>query len=591
MDTTRLYRTLDRIDGLRIQVSLFHLDPDLVEPAAASLAGRTAVDAAGTGLDPPIGAATPRASTSAPRASSPQRAGANLASDRRAAARIGRRLCGRIEVGWQDKVENMNAASGTQTTASARSQTLAGLRAATALRKAEPKRAASSAKVDIRDESISLFTLTDADMHAEADALARALTFGPRATTSDAAKAIAGLDSNGLAVEREGLAVTSEAPVSDPDPSSDPPDTTFTSGAKWRRARHEGAAGEMHIVASIPIRTAISGASRPLAAAASNVEKRLMSLRYYSNGVLAVTPDFLTEHMPMYRFSIGSDLYEVAIVNVSGSMTAEEEEKEKAIFQEFHLQNALAGLSLFSRPFEEFTQVARARVFVRGEICDGRGFDGQWVYLEYLVEPAEHCRGDTHARTAGTSQIAQVSASGQTTFALPLEAALDCPADADVCAHLMIKVCSVDSWDRHVVQGYLHVAVPATTGTHEMELETWRPVAEPRSKLMSFFLGGSPEIQDLSYLKAAPPGKPHCMLQRWVDAICQIPNRYGFKTETSGHLSLRFSVARQHGLARVETAEFGDHKDRAGLSDVLLRAKARLAALRQAGHTAPAQTE
>ena len=61
----------------------------------------------------------------------------------------------------------------------------------------------------------------------------------------------------------------------------------------------------------------------------------------------------------------------------------------------------------------------------------------------------------------------------------------------------MLQVNSVDSWDRHRIEGYSFVRMPATAGYHEIEVDTWRPRGSLQSEINSFFLGGSIRINKL----------------------------------------------------------------------------------------------
>ena len=73
---------------------------------------------------------------------------------------------------------------------------------------------------------------------------------------------------------------------------------------------------------------------------------------------------------------------------------------------------------------------------------------------------------------------------------------------------LYFKVYSVDTWDRHKIIGYgyhkLLIKPDSTTNQTAANIATWRPVTSHYHQLKTYFLGGSPEIDDVTYLKNQP---------------------------------------------------------------------------------------
>lgn len=60
--------------------------------------------------------------------------------------------------------------------------------------------------------------------------------------------------------------------------------------------------------------------------------------------------------------------------------------------------------------------------------------------------------------------------------------------------YILMQVNSVDSWNRHRIEGYGFVRLPTTMGYHKITVSTWRPRASLESEIHSFFLGGSVRI-------------------------------------------------------------------------------------------------
>ena len=70
-------------------------------------------------------------------------------------------------------------------------------------------------------------------------------------------------------------------------------------------------------------------------------------------------------------------------------------------------------------------------------------------------------------------------------------------------------------------------------GCLNLEISTWRPITNGLSSMRSKFIGGSSELEDIAY-EAIPTGHTGSKL-----------NKYGFKTETSGSISLRLNLVHQ----------------------------------------------
>lgn len=52
-----------------------------------------------------------------------------------------------------------------------------------------------------------------------------------------------------------------------------------------------------------------------------------------------------------------------------------------------------------------------------------------------------------------------------------------------------MQVNSLDSWGRYKIEGYGFAELPRYSGSHELEVQTWRPHANQESQTFSYFLG------------------------------------------------------------------------------------------------------
>ena len=54
-------------------------------------------------------------------------------------------------------------------------------------------------------------------------------------------------------------------------------------------------------------------------------------------------------------------------------------------------------------------------------------------------------------------------------------------------------------WDRQRILGYGHLQLPCSPGTTHHTIRTWRPALTQIGRLRSFFIGGTPELRDLTF--------------------------------------------------------------------------------------------
>jgi Meckel syndrome type 1 protein len=101
---------------------------------------------------------------------------------------------------------------------------------------------------------------------------------------------------------------------------------------------------------------------------------------------------------------------------------------------------------------------------------------------------------------------------------------------------IFFEVVSLDEWSRCRTEGYGYISIPVNAGSYDnVNVETWRPVLPgPITEMKRYFVGGTPELDDLSYC-----GTPASV------SDSAILSRYGFRTMTSGKIKLRMYVMHQ----------------------------------------------
>ncbi|KAJ3330822.1 Pleiotropic negative transcriptional regulator, partial [Blyttiomyces sp. JEL0837] len=216
-------------------------------------------------------------------------------------------------------------------------------------------------------------------------------------------------------------------------------------------------------------------------------EKRLCTIRYYDQGIMALTPG-LTKKGSVYQFEIFEDVYQFTLENVSKALEVIDEEKEWKIYNEYYLKRSAARAAELPDNFTSIPEAYGLSLTILGDIVSARNFKGQNLYIHYLLELSD---GWTSNKLDLLSAYTQCSSCTfdeelemwEARFAFPLEMQLIAPH---------YQVCSMDSWDRHVVEGYGYASIPAAP-------------ASPSAEMRSVFIGGSSELEDITY-GAVPVG-------------------------------------------------------------------------------------
>ncbi|PIK53819.1 Meckel syndrome type 1 protein [Apostichopus japonicus] len=108
---------------------------------------------------------------------------------------------------------------------------------------------------------------------------------------------------------------------------------------------------------------------------------------------------------------------------------------------------------------------------------------------------------------------------------------------------VFVEVLSIDSWQRYRTEGYGYITIPSTPGTHHLDIQTWRPLGRSSyENLERFFIGGSPELEDPTYVSVP------------ITHDGPVLSRFGFRTETTGMVSLKLHVMQQSRIFMEKSA-------------------------------------
>uniref|UniRef100_A0A8C2RA58 MKS transition zone complex subunit 1 n=1 Tax=Capra hircus TaxID=9925 RepID=A0A8C2RA58_CAPHI len=229
--------------------------------------------------------------------------------------------------------------------------------------------------------------------------------------------------------------------------------------------------------------------------------------------MITVKPDFTGSKGP-YRIETEGEkqeLWKYTVDNVSSLAQPEEEEREQRVFKD--VREASLPSDLLTGPHFSLPQTVPGalRLFVNGEVVSAQGYEYDNLYVHFFVElPTSNWSSPAFQQLSGITQTCATKSRGMDNvayFSYPFtfeasflheDESVDALPEWPV---LYCEVLSLDFWQRYRVEGYGAVVLPATPGSHTLTVSTWRPLElSPVAELRRFFIGGSLELEDLSYV-------------------------------------------------------------------------------------------
>ncbi|KAJ3315475.1 Pleiotropic negative transcriptional regulator [Boothiomyces sp. JEL0838] len=285
------------------------------------------------------------------------------------------------------------------------------------------------------------------------------------------------------------------------------------------------------------------------------IQVLLLRVQYFGNGNFVMTPDFNIEQ----KFKVKETNYQYVITNESEKIKDKDEQIEKLIFTEFYKRLQISRSStLVDLEFESLE--SQTRLVYNCELSIAKGFQSANIYIHYIIELPKECKNESKISEGYTQTVCStVDEETVWNFNVPIQisyttTALETPV-------MYFKVVGIDYMDRQNIQGYGYLEFANRPGKSSFEIHTWKPLSNYQSKMKTYFLGGSPQLQQLEYLTK------------------ETKNRYGFQTESSGYFTFQYNcIIQEKGSAEIQIAKV---EKKNGVSDALHRAKLRLDTLRQ----------
>ncbi|PVD32888.1 hypothetical protein C0Q70_08335 [Pomacea canaliculata] len=266
-----------------------------------------------------------------------------------------------------------------------------------------------------------------------------------------------------------------------------------------------------------------------------------------ANGVLCMRPDFNRGRKPyvIETTGTGRDVYEYTIEHISMEMNRTEQDKEMKMYREVYSRHREFLNALVGHEFE-VPQSDVLRLVVYGEMVSAQGFEMDNIYLHFFVDLPKDWYADRDQQLSWVTQTCATKTVGRDEvayFSFPFNVELYFKRSATSLTNpdemlrfplLLIEVLSIDSWHRFYHEGYTYIHLPANPGSYTITKDCWRPLGKSTvSQLRRFFTGGTPELEDPTYVVAPATFEGHHL------------SKFGFRTETTGSVTAKINIMMQ----------------------------------------------
>uniref|UniRef100_A0A669BWP8 MKS transition zone complex subunit 1 n=1 Tax=Oreochromis niloticus TaxID=8128 RepID=A0A669BWP8_ORENI len=282
----------------------------------------------------------------------------------------------------------------------------------------------------------------------------------------------------------------------------------------------------------------------------------LVTIKTDGCGTVIVKPDFNKGKEPYRIVTEGErrEVWRLTVENVSGSMKPEDKVREQNMYKDLYIRHKEYLNSLVGQDFEMVRHL-RSKDIVTN--FSAQGFEYDNLYIHFFMELPNNWSSRPFQSMSGVTQTCRTKTLGKVSFfsyPFNFEAFYMTEKESDHSVPqwpvLYFKVLSLDSWQRYRTEGYGYLLFPAMPGKHTMTCHTWRPLQMGTvSALRRFFIGGSPELEDHSYVRIPGTFKGERL------------SRFGFCTETTGSVTFNLNCIQQ-ARAFVDTAMLKKRRQR-----------------------------
>uniref|UniRef100_A0A9J8DI88 MKS transition zone complex subunit 1 n=1 Tax=Cyprinus carpio carpio TaxID=630221 RepID=A0A9J8DI88_CYPCA len=237
----------------------------------------------------------------------------------------------------------------------------------------------------------------------------------------------------------------------------------------------------------------------------------LCTIKSDSNGVITIKPDF-NNNRGAYRLETQGEKREVwrlYLENASSHIRAEEKEREQRMYRDLYTRHKEYLNSLVGQDFE-MPPLGILRLIVNGEIVSAQGYEYDNLYVHFFLDLPNNWSSVPFHCLSGVTQTCRTHSEDVAFFSYPFS-----------------------------FETFFHKE-DESDGYHRMTCHTWRPLQSGTvAELRRFFIGGAPELEDISYVRVPGTFKGERL------------SRFGFRTQTTGSVTFTLNCI-QHARAFID---------------------------------------
>uniref|UniRef100_A0A8C1XCD0 MKS transition zone complex subunit 1 n=2 Tax=Cyprinus carpio TaxID=7962 RepID=A0A8C1XCD0_CYPCA len=266
----------------------------------------------------------------------------------------------------------------------------------------------------------------------------------------------------------------------------------------------------------------------------------LCTIKADGNGVITIKPDF-NNNRGAYRLETQGEKREVwrlYLENASSDIHAEEKEREQRMYRDLYTRHKDYLNSLVGQDFE----MVRIIILIQTHFsAQGYEYDNLYVHFFLDLPNSKSTYSQPHREGKNISKV-QSHTYTFIMFSTFFHKEDESDGSLPQWPVLYFKVLSLDFWQRYRTEGYGFLVIPSTPGYHRMTCRTWRPLQSGTvAELRRFFIGGAPELEDISYVRVPGTFKGKRL------------SRFGFRTQTTGSVTFTLNCI-QHARAFIDAS-------------------------------------
>ncbi|EZA61269.1 Meckel syndrome type 1 protein [Ooceraea biroi] len=304
------------------------------------------------------------------------------------------------------------------------------------------------------------------------------------------------------------------------------------------------------------------------ATGSTDSETLLCSVTYdKARKLLTVSPDFTfdDEHDDECHYSVTNSYgikFNYRIEHVSQGRTSPELQEQREDTRR-EIQQLLAYKEAELHKEMQLAPANLSTIFLTLDIVSGHGFSYDGLFITYFMDLPQYWSTKQKDRLSGRTQKCRLER-GSAHFSYCTDVSLHYPSSefqrakdnaSSFWPRVLFSVASLDSWTRYRIQGYAVLSIPRTPGSYKFTVPTWRAKGNIVDRLRRFFIGGSHELEDITYcgIPIAHEGK--------------VLDKSNLHVVPSGSIKINVNIVHQNGINRKH---FNDHNSDKVSADALM---------------------